>query len=149
MIKAYELGVLCQVDIAVLVWSHTGKLHVYVIELSTTADLAYRIPSHSFSSAGGLKPIMDRYASHGMANVDMTTPKSYGDTSALGLQSRNGGGAASASNNKGSRSKKRRRSDSDDDDDDDDEEDDGDDYAGAEPMGAPDMVSGLSSSMFV
>lgn len=26
--KAYELGVLCQVDIAVLVWSHTGKLHV-------------------------------------------------------------------------------------------------------------------------
>lgn len=25
--KGFELGVLCQVDVAVLVWSHAGKLH--------------------------------------------------------------------------------------------------------------------------
>ena len=107
-----------------------------------------------FTSAGQLQPVLDRYSSHDLSNVEVTNPRSYGDTADTGLRGfvpkgdrRAGGGsgtsaaagaAAAAGSNKGAAwvagrtsgaggnpvKKKRRRSGSDDDEDEDDEDED-------------------------
>ena len=82
------------------------------------------LSTNSFSSAGGLKPILDRYAGHGNANIDVTTPKSYGDTSPATIHTADSGKQG------GRNSKKRRRDESDDEDEDDDGDDDGEEDGG-------------------
>jgi hypothetical protein len=67
---------------------------------------------------------MDRYNSHGSSNIDITTPKAYGDTSSPGMHAANTGNPVK---HPSKNSKKRRRDDSDDEDDDDDADEDGED----------------------
>ena len=111
-------------------------------------------PNPRFTSAGQLQPVLDRYSSHDLSNVEVTNPRSYGDTADTGLRGfvpkgdRRAGGnsstlaaagaAAAAGSNKGAAGvagrtsgaggnpvkKRRRRSGSDDDEDEDDEDED-------------------------
>lgn len=81
---------------------------------------------------------MERYADHGSGNIDVTTPKSYGDSAPCGLQplpsNDHPPSAANAVKQPSKPNKKRRRSESDDDDDDDDDGDDNDEYGAGSSM---------------
>lgn len=114
--KAYELGVLCSVDVAVLVWGHNGKLF-------------------AFSSQGNLKGVFDRYSMQSQDEMDVIGPRHYGGeinpSTAM-----NAGLDLNASKGSKGGNKRRRRSD-----DDSDEDDDGD----GDSDGYEDVVPRLGS----